>query len=221
MGSAEPSQAVPLSEADYARLADWLLVHSPFDVQGLLGLLHAVVVAPSVVPPPLWLAAVVPDGLGEARAEERAMRALMLRLHGEVRDAADADESMLPDPHDPEACTSFAAGYAAGAALDRDWIGDDARWRLAAPFAYVGNRPDLIAHEMLVHLERSGGLETRQTLRHSFETLFHSAREAFAEVRRAALARRAGEGGAGRARVGRNALCPCGSGKKYKRCCAG
>jgi uncharacterized protein len=211
---------VPLSEEEYARLADWLEVHSPFDLQGLLGVLHAVAVAPSVVPPSVWLAAVVPDALDEGtRVEVRAILELMLRLHGEVQAALDADESMLPDPHDAEACTSFADGYAAGAALDADWIGDEARWKLAAPFAYVGNRSELIPHEMLVRLERSGGLEARQTFRHSFETLFHSARDAFAGDRRAALARLISEGGSGTARVGRNDLCPCGSGKKYKRCC--
>jgi uncharacterized protein len=218
MGRSEPTQAAPLTEEDYARLADWLAVHSTFDLQGLLGVLHAVAVAPSVVPPSVWLAAVLPDALDEA-AEARAILALMLRLHGEVHAAANDDESMLPDPHDAEACTSFAGGYAAGAALDSDWIGDEARWRLAAPFAYVGNRSDLIPHEMLVRLERSGGLEARQTFRHSFETLFHSARDAFAEDRRAALARLTSETGRGTARVGRNEPCPCGSGKKYKRCC--
>lgn len=222
MGLTEPSQAVPLSEQDYARLADWLEVNSPFDLQGLLGVLHAVAVAPSVVPPPVWLAAVVHEGPDElSSVEARALLALMLRLHGEVQAAADADESMLPDPHDAEACTSFAAGYAAGAALDRDWLGDEARWRLAAPFAYVGNRSDLIPDEMLVRLERSGGLEARQTFRHSFETLFHSARESFAESRREALARLASASRMSTARVGRNSLCPCGSGKKYKRCCSG
>ncbi len=211
---------MPLSEEDYARLADYLEVHSPFDLQGLLGVLHAVAVAPGVVTPSMWLAAVVPDALDEL-TRERATLALILRLHREVQAAADAEESMLPDPHDAEACTSFGAGYAAGAALDTDWLGDEARWKLAAPFAYVGNRSDLIPHEMLVRLERSGGLEARQTFRHSFETLFHSAREAFAELRRAALARLMSEAGPGTARVGRNDLCPCGSGKKYKRCCLG
>lgn len=47
--------ATPLTDDEYATLADLLDESSPFDVDGLLGVLHAAAVAPSLVPPSRWL----------------------------------------------------------------------------------------------------------------------------------------------------------------------
>jgi uncharacterized protein YecA (UPF0149 family) len=46
--------------------------------------------------------------------------------------------------------------------------------------------------------------------------IINAAHESFTNVRRAALTKQSAQNGL---RVGRNEPCPCGSGKKFKRCC--
>ncbi len=51
-----------LSDDEYDELAELLADHSPFDMDGVLGVVHAVAVAPSLVQPSVWLPVVLPSG---------------------------------------------------------------------------------------------------------------------------------------------------------------
>jgi len=63
-----PASPVALSDDEFDRLAGLLDDYAAFDNDGLLGLLHAVVVAPGLVPPSAWFPVLVPEGLGECDA---------------------------------------------------------------------------------------------------------------------------------------------------------
>ena len=87
-----PSAPVkPLSDDESERLADFLEAHSPFEMDGLLGLLNAVVVAPSLLPPSAWLPVVLPAGLGGARwiAAQRSAWRSRLDTLGKLLDEED------------------------------------------------------------------------------------------------------------------------------------
>src|SRR5262249_10156197 len=71
----------------------------------------------------------------------------VLALHNEVLDAVNSGATIVPAAEDVSACESFGAGYAAGAALDPAWVGDDDRWTFASCFAYLGGRPELGPNE--------------------------------------------------------------------------
>lgn len=112
-------------------------------------------------------------------------------------------------------CEKFAAGYAEGASLDAAWANSDEAWALAWPLAYLGNRRDLVPEGELARLDADA--DAKPQLRRKLIAIVGDAYDYFARFRGGmpqAAAPRA-------ARVGRNDPCPCGSGKKYKRCCEG
>ena len=203
----------PLSDDEYGTLGDLLEARSPFDTDGLLGALHAVVVAPSMVPPSAWLPVVLPDGFGDVDAERRV--GLVFRLFNEVLESVHRGAAFLmPEADDLDACTSFAAGFAAGAELDPLWIGDDDRWTFASWAAYLGNRLDLVPEHTLAKLDALA--DSKQTIRRDMHAIINAAHESFTKLRRAALTKQPTQNVH---RVGRNESCPCGSGRKFKRCC--
>ncbi len=149
-------------------------------MDALFGVLHAVVVAPGMLPPSGWLPMVVPEGPGDMHGIE-----LILRLYNQVLDAVDQGEGYVPPEEDVEACASFAAGYVAAAALDAAWIGDAERWTFASGIAYLGGRRDLVPPETLAELDAlpDGG----DTVRRSLGAIVAATYESFAEVRRATM----------------------------------
>ncbi|MEJ7730449.1 MAG: UPF0149 family protein [Polyangiaceae bacterium] len=205
----------PLSDDEFDELADLLGDHCPFDIDGLLGVLHAVAVAPGIIPPSAWIATVLPERLGalDSTSAQRWI-GLTLRLHNEVVDAVNDRQTIVPAAGDVAGCESFAAGYIAGAALDPLWIGNEDRWSFASCFAYLAGRCDLVPEETLDKFEKLG--DVKDTLRRQLGAVVAAARDSFLEVRRAPLSGVP----AAAPTVARKAPCPCGSGKKYKRCCA-
>lgn len=219
---APPSHApTPLSEDEWDQLADWLADASPLDLDGLLGVLHAVVVAPSLVPPSAWLAVVLPGGLAKLKHDDvQPFLGLLFRLHGDVQDAVSQLQAIVPETEDVAEWESFASGYSAAAELDAEWRGDEKRWSFAAGFAYVGNRLDLLTQETIDKIERNLGPDPKAALRRDLGALIRATEESFSKVRRRSVPPTAAPPGrVSTRRVGRNEPCPCGSGKKYKRCC--
>lgn len=211
----------PLSENEWDQLADWLATTSPLDLDGLLGLLHAVAVAPSLIPPSAWLAVVLPEGLAKLEhGDVQPFLGLLFRLHGEVQDAVSHLQALIPETEDVAEWESFASGYAAGAELDAEWTGNADRWTFAAGFAYVGNRLDLLTQKSIDDIERNLGPDPKAALRRNLGAVIRATEESFSKVRRRTMPPSAAPTGrANTRRVKRNEPCPCGSGKKYKRCC--
>jgi uncharacterized protein len=207
----------PLSEEDYDTLAELLEDRSPFDTDGVLGMLHAVAVAPSLMPPSAWLPVILPNGADDLEpAVAQRFIGLVLRLYNEVLAALDKHSLIAPLNDDQTACESFAAGYAAGAELDPLWIDDPDHWTFASGIAYLGGRVDLVPEDMRAELDAQP--DAKLTLCRDLDGIIAATHESFLKVRRAAFSR-AAPTQSPVARVGRNETCPCGSGKKYKRCC--
>lgn len=217
--SAQTVHAIqPLSEDEYDRLDELLEAVSPLDVDGLHGLLHAVAVAPSVVPISVWLAAVTPAGLAQLDAEDvKEFASLLVRLHVDVLDAINQKQGYFPEPDDVAGCEAFAAGYVAGAELDPEWINDEARWTFASPLAYLGGRLDLVPKETLESIDENLAPDPKEYMRRNLGGLIAATHDCFKKLR--APSTTPERSARGEARPGRNDPCPCGSGKKYKRCC--
>ncbi len=219
----KPQLSAPLSDAEFATLAAALPAASRFDADGVLGVLHAVAIAPSLLAPSEWLPTLLPEGIPDGPKGENLL-GLLLRLYNEVLGDLARHESMIPRPEEEAACASFAAGYVAGAELDPVWRDDADRWGLVLGFAYVGGRLDVIPDDRLADVEAKGKDHFRQKM----DRIVASTDEVFTMLRRAAappperaaaarprVPASVAEGG----RVGRNDACPCGSGKKFKKCC--
>jgi hypothetical protein len=136
----------PLSDEEYGALALTLDEHAALDIDGVIGMMHALAVAPSVVPIWEWIDVVMPRGIG-ALGEVDAARSLdlLVRLYDEVvRSVSGGEAALLPHANDAAGCNAFAAGFVAGAELDKAWIGHEARRTFAGWAALLAGRLDLV-----------------------------------------------------------------------------
>lgn len=215
-----PSSFMALSDDEFETLCDLLDAYSPFDFDGLLGLLHAVVIAPSLLQPSVWLPVILPDGFGDLDSDSaKSFIGLVMRQYNDVVDGLAHSSATMPMADDAEGCQSFAEGYVAGAELDPEWIGNDDRWTFAAPLAYLADRLDLIPAKVRADIERHLAPDPKKVLREQMGATIATMSDSFEKYRRTSIAHSHSRPTSSRA--GRNDPCPCGSGKKYKRCCAG
>jgi len=222
---AESILKTPLSDEEFDFLEELLEAHSPLDSEGLLGVLHAAAVAPGRITPDQWMELVMPSGFGDLDPQGmQAFLGLVFRVLNEVIETLDSGQTLAPDPDDEDECKSFAAAYAATASLDPLWRDEPARWSLVAPFAYLGEQPDLVSPDDRKRLSKVKN--TLAVIREDLTPMILETRADFLPVRQAALdgVLAASTNGAPQPivaanRVGRNDPCPCRSGKKYKRCC--
>ncbi|MBL8613183.1 MAG: SEC-C domain-containing protein [Myxococcales bacterium] len=191
---------------------------SPFDLDGVVGILHALVVAPATVAPPAWLDLVFPGG-ADTLGDPKSVVAALRQLHGEIAAAVDRGQIIGPAAHEVARSQSFAAGYLAGAKLVPAWREHARAWEHVAWAAFLCGEVASIAPATLRSLEKKGGADVGAYLREGLAGWILDARDDFHP--RATLADVADAPAPRAARVGRNDPCPCGSGKKYKRCCIG
>jgi uncharacterized protein len=227
-----PDRAVgrPLTDAELDRLEDLLdspaFAEAAMRTDALHGFLTAVASAPVTIPAERWLA----EALGAhaaSDADRAAAETLIRRLHADVAllllEGHGVDPLLYPLDEEGEALdyATWCEGYLAGMALaDPPWTafaeGDALTARLA-PFlalALDGGRSDTDAPGPL------DGLAPEELARFSAvarERLPEAVQDVYdyldAQRPKAVPVRRDAP------KVGRNDPCPCGSGKKFKRCC--
>jgi hypothetical protein len=192
--------------------------HSPFDLDGVLGVCHAVGVAPTVLPPSAWVRLIFPEGLEELEQEEvDACIGLLMRQHHEVLHALGRGFTLTPEPGDVDGCESFARGYVAAARLDPAWRDVHSRWALVRPFAHLAGLRDLVSPGELEEASSDIQPEADASIRRQMGALIVGARDSFDGDRRGTAAQPPHAPGI---RAGHGDTCRCGSGKKRKRCCA-
>jgi uncharacterized protein YecA (UPF0149 family) len=177
----------------------------------------ALVCGPSVPAPGAWMAAAARGLLNAARDQARLVDRL-LALYTETARAIDASfEAVCPEPSDVAAVAQFCAGYIEAADTDGEWL------KLApAPQEMAGVRilaghgdpPNSSDPDEAADLLR-GLCALLPQLLSTIDAELQPARTAAIAALEAASQpfRRTAP------KVGRNDPCPCGSGKKYKRCC--
>lgn len=212
---AAPSE--PLSDDEYALLAETLDEVGALGIEELIGLCNAVAVGPNFVQPSTWLPLVLEDEAPVTLEPDAArdLVDLILRQYNEVVAALSSGTVVAPEPEMVDECVRFAAGFAAGAELDLDWIGDEELWAVVSPIAYLAGRHDLVSPDDLREFAANPNIQ--KELCEELGDLILVAHAAFRDDGSVSAAqppiRRDGP------RIGRNDPCPCGSGKKFKRCC--
>ncbi len=211
-----PALPTPLSPEEYQELAAFMDDVGVLDIEGVLGLLHAVSIAPSVILPSRWLPVLLSqdqsDGLN--MAEMQVLLELLMRQYNQVLRGLSRGMVLMPEAHEEECCVRFAEGFVAGAELDARWRSDEWLWRFVEPIAYLAGRFDLVTQSKRAELAAKPHVQS--LLCTDMEPIIANANLELREARsRNAKSAPAGPG----ARVGRNDACPCGSGRKYKRCC--
>lgn len=213
----------------------------PFGYCELAGFLFAVACCPELVRPSEWIAIALgedPDALGE---DLPRVLDLAIQLHNHINEQVRKRSPLLPCGvvARPQPMENFAAGaplsqWARGFSEGYAWLGETWEAYLPAPtdeeqeeldrglaatlvvLGFFGSRA--FAQASLAGMEQPQSVE--QMAPRMLETL-PTAMASFAELGRALedIARERRQKPARRARTERNAQCPCGSGRKYKRCC--
>ncbi len=209
--STEPDLTTPLEGDELEALDEQLEGQTPLGLSGVLGILHAVAIAPSSLAQSEWMRLIEFDGAVHSADDMRVLLPQLLRLHHQVVDLIERDLTLLPQPEDVDAFASFAAGFVLAAQLDSLWKDDAHNWSYVAPFALLAGRPELVEPELRASMETEAGYLA--DLRKDAENVILDARDFFHEPPKPEVPAK------GAAKVGRNDPCTCGSGKKYKKCC--
>ncbi len=187
------------------------------------GLLTAVVSGPNLIPPSQWLPAVWGDFEPEWESEKEAQKVMMLMIdimNSTASTLMDSSEEFQPLFYerkvDGETITivdDWCEGYMCGVSLAQelwDSAGQEME-KLLTPIKGFTELTDWQAHDLPTKAEvvniQNAITPNAQAIHVYWQQRREDFKPAVSTVRRDAP------------RIGRNDPCPCGSGKKYKKCC--
>lgn len=191
---------------------------------GACGVFAGVATTPELVRPSEWIEIIKRDHAFADLADAQCFTSGALALYTEVlRSVGEQRAHCCPAPDDTDAVREFCAGYVRIALNDPSWAEDGRALAMLVPMCALAG---------VVPLEKVS--EVAPTFAENPEAWLRRAREElaatvaslhayWAEGRKAAVERlqpRALPQRRAAPKVGRNDPCPCGSGKKFKRCCA-
>ena len=226
----------PPSDEEIDELESFLLSDATSDetmtLDTLDGYLTAIVVGPTTLVPSQWLSGIWGAGDEHAPGFETTEQAqhimeLILRHMNGIVGSLEHDPDMFEPFFDVRTYRAreyldgemWAYGFMEGIALCRkDWqpLFEDARGREALrPLRLLGARDTTPEEQLLVKTPQQRE-ELSQAIPASIAAIYRfwlPHREAMHQREIGAAARR------GEPKVGRNNPCPCGSGKKFKKCC--
>jgi len=225
----------PLTEAELFQLADFLASdEAPYtcmDLSTLHGYLTAVAIGPGMVRPSEWLPSVWgeegPDC--DSRKEAERIFGLILRLYNDIlRTFREAPDEFVPiideEPSDTDpgpGAENWCRGFMMGVALTPDdWAPLMKKESGAAMLLPIFALADL--KMMAKEWGPAAAKEfTRERLMEMVPLAVVNIYLYWRERRKPLHSNLAPNepGPAGNPKVGRNDPCPCGSGKKYKKCC--
>ena len=221
----------PLSETELYELAGFLesplVPPSTLRISAVNGLLTSIIIGPRPVPPNVWMRCIWPEGQPRWQSQHQAERiaSLLVRhlntiavlLAGQPPKYAPLTYTRIAGKESSEIVTDWCFGFLCGVKLDNEaWkpvVGTPADPFLALIRAYI--EPEKEVHALILSkLTPADGapsqvLSTCVLELHRFWLSRPSKKPAAP----------AGSGMPLPLKIGRNDLCPCGSGRKYKQCC--
>jgi uncharacterized protein len=201
----------------------------------LQGFLFAIASAPELVPPSEWLPLVLGEREPQFRTKDQAERILgsIMELYNEINDDVSEDKVKLPEDCrfrddllsnlDEDAPVSqWSRGFALGHAwLKESWdefLPEEYREDLGALFltlAFFASRH--VAEDCATEASDEG--ISLVDMAKGFRKEFRYAMTTYARLGRSIYQASMENPPEDAAKVGRNEPCPCGSGRKYKKCC--
>lgn len=226
----KPSPMPPFTEADLDRLEELLdseiFMDESLQLDELQGLLCAVISSPEPILPSTWLPAVTGASPHYQSKEQAAeVMDLLLRFHNFTASALASGEGweLILYPYDDDLETldyaAWADAYIFGSQLGGDWfaaVGDDAEELsdMLQPFFLLNG---MLKEDAEAHNETwLTPTQEKRAIKYAQEDLPKLVMAIYGfwrvKMTQKTPLRKASQ-------VGRNELCPCGSGKKYKQCC--
>lgn len=231
-----PELFTPLSDAEFDQLEHFLLNRfdededyldrdeGVIDVSELDGFFTAIVSGPVTIAPSLWLEALWGDVKPQWRTEKEfeAIFSLLVRhMNSIAKHLMSEPETFEPLFLEREVegkvytiVDEWCEGYMRGVVLAaEDWNLSDMDMRiLMAPIKAFQGDQALITHESFSDVEIRNLQNAITPNVREIHAYWLARRGATESVRKVPSQH-------SRPRIGRNAPCPCGSGKKYKKCC--
>jgi uncharacterized protein len=217
-GSPNPYE-LPLEPRKLAQLQRAL---GDFTLHRALGLFCAVGSVPALPPPSAWIGEIMQHVKIADEAQARGVVELLMEVYHHVLSTLDDNgiDGLVPDAGDQAACREWSRGYATLLEeLDPSQLEPGV---LQAAFAIraLAEVPD-----MLKVVDDIRGTKSREAMLADYrESLADAAHHLFCAWEDARAEPPTGQRDEPFRReapkVGRNDPCPCGSGKKYKKCCA-
>jgi uncharacterized protein len=209
---------VPLSDFEWRLLAQQIFAQSGWDLDFVQGVLAAACIHPAMdLYPSNWLPLLLGDKPAGSAAEAQRTVGLILRGYNQVQDLLDQDKSYVPEASDwPSLCT-WCRGFVDCMMLNDAWRDDPEAMKLLAPALAIASSTTATASTKMMKLARAIREEQDDAVQRKLFDLHDYFKVIRSEVMKSLAKTKAGRNE--RERVGRNSPCPCGSGKKYKRCC--
>ncbi len=210
--SAKADLREPLTDRELDELEDRLVANET-SLPWVEGLFSAVLTGPDLVAPSQWLPLVFREDAFEAQAEAERVLTMTMRLFNEVNATLQHDPRMLaPERDDVDSIEAFCDGYLAGANLHAEWKDDAIGTEQLEGFRIIVGEVPADEATFEGH-QRSVASVVAALWAHWEPARRASVPDAPSPSPPGTVMRDA-------AKVGRNDPCTCGSGKKYKKCCA-
>jgi uncharacterized protein len=226
------SLTASLSEGEIGQLDEFLMSDATpeecMDISALDGFLTSLVIGPGLIPPSLWLKAIW-GGESEPMFESSAQAQRVIRL---IMRRFNAISSMFNEPpefapilyeHEVEGtlladawCWGFLAGIRLAPEGWQPLLEDEDTRRMLLPIIVLGNQDgwELLETDVDPKMAAQAALDDVESAVVEISRFWRGEwRRQSAVLHQSAIRPRT-------LRVGRNESCPCGSGRKYKRCCA-
>ena len=203
-----------LSEAETEELSAMLEEGSAHSLPFARGVFTAVASAPTHFEPTEWFPLLLGGEVPNASHLKRLL-ALLMREFNACADCLALSVPAVPAVSDEEALTQFSKGYVQIAQRDTAWTSNPDAFELTAPLMILSGYASAAALESIDRTisadEDAYRKKHRECLADDVAALFDFFKEA--REKRAPAPAESSE------KTGRNDPCPCGSGKKYKKCC--
>ncbi len=207
-----PVQA-PLTDEETRELSEILEVHAGRTLPFARGVFAAVASAPTRREPTDWLPLLLAEEAPD-RPTLRRLFELVLREYAACAQCLALGVPAVPSPDDVGAITQFCKGYVRVSQSDSRWTRDSGAFALTVPLAVLAEYVTLDAlgaatPEVVDVPEEDWRARRRENLGEDVARLYSYFEGARKEPPPPVQVEK----------IGRNEPCPCGSGKKYKKCC--
>jgi len=203
----------PLTEEETAELRELLETGGGASLAFARGVFAAVSTVPTRKDVTDWLPLIVSDQVPD-RAQLKRVFGLLMRDFHACEHCLSLGVPAVPAPDDTAGITEFCKGYLRVAQADARFKADMEAFALTVPLAVLSGYvalDSLVAFEPELLVDPEVWCEKQRQQLSDTTARLHAY---FAPLRASGFEMVAGKG-----KVARNELCPCGSGKKYKKCC--
>jgi len=200
----------PLTETEVSELNQHLSDSGSASLDYARGIFTAVACGPALVEPTTWLPWVLGPEVPN-KASLREVLELLVRDAQSIAECLDLGPPWLPDSPDP--LTQFCKGFTRGTQSNPAWQQASEVFTKILPIAVRAGYIDLSSIERFVPESEQGAQAWIAAEHEQLPVRLVEIHQHFAKSR-------AERKPARNEKVGRNEPCPCGSGKKHKKCCA-